>query len=115
MVALIGKLNEADIPIVAGTDGMGLELVREIEIYEQAGMSKEAALQTITINVARRVGAAHRTGSIRVGKEADMVLVNGDVSAELGALRRVHTVVSDGYVMDGDALRKAAGFSGMPR
>jgi imidazolonepropionase-like amidohydrolase len=115
MLALIGKLHEADIPIVGGTDGWGLELVREIEIYEQAGMTRAAALQTITINPARRVGAEARTGSIRVGKEADMVLVDGDVSAELGALRRVHTVISDGYVMDGDALRKAAGFTGMPR
>jgi imidazolonepropionase-like amidohydrolase len=115
MVALIGKLNDADVPIVAGTDGMGLELVREIEIYEQAGMSKAQALQTATINPARLVGISDRTGSIATGKEADLLLVNGDVSADLGALRQVHTVISDGYVMDGDALRAAAGFSGMPR
>jgi hypothetical protein len=44
-----------------------------------------------------------------------MVLVDGDPSRELGALRRVVTVVSDGYVMDGDALRKAAGYSGRPK
>ena len=115
MVALIGKLNDAEVPIVAGTDGMGLELVREIEIYEQAGMSKAQALQTATINPARLVGIADRTGSIAKGKEADLLLVEGDVSADLGALRRVHTVVSDGYVMDGNQLRAAAGFSGMPR
>ncbi|MEJ2385191.1 MAG: amidohydrolase family protein [Xanthomonadales bacterium] len=115
MVALIGKLNAAHVPIVAGTDGMGLELVREIEIYEQAGLSKAQALQTATINPARLVGIADRTGSIAKGKEADMLLVNGDVSADLGALRHVHTVISDGYVMDGDKLRAAAGFSGMPR
>jgi imidazolonepropionase-like amidohydrolase len=115
MVALIGKLNDAGIPIVAGTDGMGLELVREIEIYEQAGMSKAQALQTATINPARLVGISDRTGSIAPGKEADLLLVEGDVSTELGALRRVHTVVSDGYVMDGNQLRAAAGFSGMPR
>jgi imidazolonepropionase-like amidohydrolase len=115
MLALIGKLHEADIPIVAGTDGYGLELVREIEIYEQAGMSKAEALKTATLNPARLVGIDDRTGSITVGKEADLLLVDGDVSADLGALRRVRTVVSDGYVMDGDALREAAGFSGMPR
>ena len=61
------------------------------------------------------VGVDKRTGSIAIGKEADMVLVDGDVSNDLGALRRVVTVVSDGYVMDGDALRKAAGFSGRPK
>ncbi|MBB3764128.1 amidohydrolase family protein [Sphingomicrobium lutaoense] len=115
MLDLIGKLYEHDIPIVAGTDGYGLELVREIELYEQAGMSKAAALQTATINVARLVGVDDRTGSIAVGKEADLLLVDGDVSEDLGALRRVVTVISDGYVMDGDDLRRAAGFSGMPQ
>ena len=115
IVQLVGRLHAAGVPIVAGTDGWGLELVREIEIYRQAGMSPAEALRTATINPARLVGAADRTGSIAVGKEADMVLVAGDVSSDLGALRRVVTVVSDGYVMDGDALRTAAGFSGMPR
>jgi imidazolonepropionase-like amidohydrolase len=115
IVQLVGRLHAAGVPIVAGTDGWGLELVREIEIYQQAGMSAAEALQTATINPARLVGAASRTGSIAVGKEADMVLVAGDVASDLGALRRVVTVVSDGYVMDGDALRTAAGFSGMPR
>jgi len=115
ILQLVGRLHAAGVPIVAGTDGWGLELVREIEIYQQAGMSAAEALQTATINPARLVGAADRTGSIAVGKEADMVLVAGDVSSDLGALRRVVTVVSDGYVMDGDALRSAAGFSGMPR
>ncbi|TXS93840.1 amidohydrolase family protein [Parahaliea maris] len=115
LVELVGKLHQAGVPIVAGTDGQGIELVREIEIYEQAGMSKAAALQTATINPARLVGIDDRTGSITVGKEADLLLVDGDVSAELGALRRVHTVISDGYVMDGDELREAAGFSGQAR
>ena len=58
------------------------------------------------------VGADKRTGSIAVGKEADMVLVDGDVSKELGALRRVVTVVSDGYVMD---ARRAAQGGGLHR
>jgi imidazolonepropionase-like amidohydrolase len=115
MVELIGKLHAAGVRIVAGTDGWGLELFREIEIYHEAGMSPAEALQTATINPARLVGVADRTGSIKVGKEADMVLVAGDVANDLGALRRVVTVISDGYVMDGDALRAAAGFSGMPK
>ena len=115
LVELVGRLHKAGVPIVAGTDGWGLELVREIEIYHQAGMSAAEALQTATINPARLVGVADRTGSIAVGKEADMVLVAGDVSSDLGALRRVVTVVSDGYVMDGDALRSAVGYSGMPK
>jgi imidazolonepropionase-like amidohydrolase len=115
MVELVGRLHKAGVPILAGTDGAGIELIRELEIYQQAGFTPAEALQSATILPARVVGADKRTGSIAVGKEADMVLVDGDPSKELGALRRVVTVVSDGYVMDADALRKAAGYSGRPK
>jgi imidazolonepropionase-like amidohydrolase len=115
MVQLVGALHDAGVTVVAGTDGQGIELIREIELYKTAGMTNAEALQTATVVPARRVGVADRTGSIAVGKEADMILVDGDVSTDLGALRRVVTVVSDGYVMDGDALRKAAGFTGRPK
>lgn len=115
MVELVGRLHQAGVPIVAGTDGEGMELVRELELYRQAGLSPAAALQTATINVARLVGADKRTGSIAIGKEADLVLVDGDVAKDLGALRRTLTVVSDGVVMDADALRQAAGYSGRPK
>jgi imidazolonepropionase-like amidohydrolase len=115
MVELVGRLHKAGVPIVAGTDGWGIELVRELEIYQQAGFTPAEAIQSATIIPARVVGADKRTGSIAVGKEADMVLVDGDASTDLGALRRVVTVVSDGYVMDADALRTAAGFSGRPK
>ena len=101
--------------IVAGTDGWGIELIRELEIYRQAGFTPAEALRSATILPARIAGADQRTGSIVVGKEADMVLVDGDASTDLGALRRVVTVVSDGYVMDADELRKAAGYSGRPK
>ena len=115
MIELVRGLHDAGVTIVAGTDGSGIELVRELEIYKQAGMTNAEALQSATIVPARVVGADKRTGSIAVGKEADLVLVDGDVSRDLGALRRVVTVVSDGYVMDADELRKAAGYSGRPK
>jgi imidazolonepropionase-like amidohydrolase len=115
LVDLTGALHKAGVTIVAGTDGQGIEIVREIELYKQAGFTPAEALQSATIVPARMVGADKRTGSIAIGKEADMVLVDGDVANDLGALRRVVTVVSDGYLMDGDALRKAAGFSGRPK
>ena len=115
LVELTGRLHKAGVPIVAGTDGEGRELVRELELYEKGGLSKAEALKTATINAAKLVGADKRTGSIAVGKEADLILVDGDVSRDLGALRRVLTVVSDGLVMDGDALREAAGYTGRPK
>jgi imidazolonepropionase-like amidohydrolase len=115
MVGLVGKLHKAGVRIVAGTDGSGLELVRELELYEQAGLSNGEALQTATIVPARMTGMDGRTGSITRGKTADVILVDGDVSKDLGNLRHVDTVFLDGYRLDGEALREASGFTGMPK
>ncbi|HYJ29700.1 MAG TPA: amidohydrolase family protein, partial [Allosphingosinicella sp.] len=115
LAELVGALHRAGVPIVAGTDGSGLELIRELELYVRAGMSPAEALQAATIRPAQLVGAASRTGSITVGKEADLVLVDGDPSRDISAMRRTLWVVSDGRVMNADALREAAGFRGRPR
>jgi hypothetical protein len=42
------------------------------------------------------------------------VLVDGDPSRDIGDLRKVHTVMLGDRLMDGDALRSAAGLSGRP-
>ncbi|HEV2044752.1 MAG TPA: amidohydrolase, partial [Sphingomicrobium sp.] len=48
MMGLVTVLHQAKIPIVAGTDGWGIELVREIELYAQAGFTPTEALQSAT-------------------------------------------------------------------
>jgi len=111
----VTKLKRAGVPIVAGTDGSGMEIVRELELYVDGGMTPAEALATATIIPARNVKADARTGSIKVGKEADLLLVDGDPEARIGDLRHVDQVMSDGVLMDGDALRKEAGFSGKPK
>ena len=115
MVGLVGRLHQAGVRIVAGTDGAGLELVRELELYRQAGLSNAEALQTATIIPARMTGMADRVGSIAPGKTADLILVDGDVEQSLAKLRQVDKVVLDGALLDGDELRAAAGFSGRPK
>ena len=115
MVGLVGKLHQAGVTIVAGTDGYGLELVRELELYQQAGLTNAEALQTATSIPARMVGMDARVGSIAKGKTADIILVDGDVSKALGNLRHVDTVFLDGYRLDAAQLREASGLSGMPK
>ena len=115
MVGLVGRLHQAGVRIVAGTDGYGLELVRELELYQQAGLTNAEALQTATIVPARMTGMDDRTGSIAPGKTADLILVDGDVSKDLHNLHHVVTVFEDGYRLDGQALREASGFTGMPK
>jgi imidazolonepropionase-like amidohydrolase len=115
LVALVGVMHKAGVPIVAGTDGYGMELVRELELYVKAGFSLEDAMAAATIVPAHLVGVGQRTGSIAVGKNADLVLVAGDPSRRIGDLRNTRLVMIDGKLMDADALRAAAGFSGRPK
>lgn len=115
MKTLLAAMHRAKVPIVAGTDGVGVELVRELEIYVEAGMTPAEALVTATLEPARLVGVEQRTGSIEVGKTADLVLVEGDPARRIGDLRQTRLVMLDGRVMDADALRSAAGFAGRPK
>ena len=115
MVGLLGKMHQAGVPIVAGTDGFGIEIVRELEIYVEAGLSTAQALAAATIVPARLVHQDGKTGSVKVGKTADLVLVDGDPSARIGDLRQTRVVMLDGKLLDADALRKAAGYSGRPK
>jgi imidazolonepropionase-like amidohydrolase len=115
LLDLVAALHRAGVPIVAGTDGYGPEIVRELELYVKAGLTPGEALQAATLTPARLVGANGRTGSIAVGKEADLVLVDGDPSKNIGDMRHTDWVMSDGALMNADELRQAAGFSGRPK
>jgi imidazolonepropionase-like amidohydrolase len=111
---LVGALHAAGVPIVAGTDGTGLELVRELELYVAAGMTSAQALASATVVPARLVNVADRTGSIAVGQVADVVLVDGNPQNDIGDLRHTRVVMMGGKLMSADELRTAGGFSGPP-
>jgi imidazolonepropionase-like amidohydrolase len=113
--ALVARMHKNGVPIVAGTDGWGLGLVRELELYVAAGFTPAEALAAATIAPARLLGVDKTTGSIAVGKIADVVLVEGDPSRRIGDLRNTRTVMLGGNLMDADALRDASGFSGRPK
>jgi len=94
--ALVSLMHNSGIPIVAGTDGSGLELVRELELYVAAGFTAAEALATATIAPAKLVHAESTTGSIRAGKQADLVMVEGDPSRRIGDLRNTRMVMMGG-------------------
>jgi len=114
LLALVGAMHKAGVPIVAGTDGSGLELVRELELYVQAGFTNAEALASATIAPAKLVGADQHTGSIHVGKAADLVLVDGNPAVKIGDLRHTDVVMMDGKLMDANALRVEGGISKQP-
>lgn len=113
--SLVKELHDRGVPIVAGTDGSGLELVRELELYVEAGLTPAEALQTATIVPATQFGLGDRTGALEVGKQADLLLVDGDPSRTIGDLRRVQYVMHRGRLMKGTDLRAAVGLGELRR
>ena len=62
----------------------------------QAGMDPFKALQAITINPAKHVGIADRVGSIEIGKDADIVITDGN---PMEVSTNVEKVFIDGKVI----------------
>ena len=112
---LVVALYRAGVPIVAGTDGSGLELVRDLELYVDGGLTPAEALSTATIVPARVFGVEGHRGSIAAGKASDLVLVDGDPGKDIGALRHVDMVMLGDRLMKGDDLRSAVGITGTPK
>ncbi|RDZ28276.1 amidohydrolase family protein [Lysobacter silvisoli] len=94
LVEFVGRLYKAGVPIVAGTDAIpGFTLQRELELYVQAGMTPSQALQVATWNGAKYSRTLDNRGSITPGKRADLILVDGDPTADIADIRKVALVV----------------------
>ena len=113
--ALVAELDKRRITILAGTDGSGFELIRELELYVEAGLTPAGALATATINPAREFKLDKQTGSLAKGKLAELALIDGDPSKNISDLRQVEMVMRDGKMMQAADLRAAIGISGPPK
>jgi len=97
-----GRLIEAGVPIVAGTDAgvahtdFADELFCELEAYVGAGMTPADAIRAATISAAAYLGLQDVAGSLAAGHAADVLVVAGDPLSDIAALRRTRLVVRAG-------------------
>ena len=77
---------------------------RELELLVEAGFSPLESIRIGTLNGAIYLGLQDRIGSIAAGKNADLVLVNGNPAADIHAIEQVETVFKDGVGYDSAAL-----------
>jgi hypothetical protein len=112
MIALVKILYDNGITLVAGTDmGFpGYSLPRELELYVQAGLTPMQAIQTATITPAQVMQLDKTTGSIKAGKQADLVILDANPLTEIRNIRKVFMVIKEGQTYDPHVLHKMVGF-----
>ncbi len=113
MVAMVGALHRAGLPIVAGTDQAvpGYSLDRELALYVEAGLTPMEAIATATRVPAEVMGLAAEVGTVETGKRADLVLLDADPLADIRAMRRVWRTIAAGAVYEPAPLWRSVGFT----
>ena len=98
------SLDAAPLKIVAGSDaGWGVNpfggFVAELEAMVTVGMPSTAVLLAATRDAARSLGVDHLVGTLEAGKKADVLVVAGDPTRDVGALRDIQSAVLGGEVV----------------
>ena len=102
---------EAGIPVGLGTDSAcpyvtHYDMWREVVYFERiVGAPRKLALHTATLGNARILGLGEETGSIEVGKAADIIVLDENPLENLEALRQVKMVMARGKLVSGLSVK----------
>lgn len=109
---MVGKINEAGITIMAGTDtpiGLltpGRSLHHELKVMVDAGLTPMEALQSATINPARYFEMENELGTIDEGKWADLLILDANPLEDIGNTLEIDAVIKLGEVYNQEALNR---------
>ena len=105
------QFHDAGGLLVAGTDptGAGRTIAgyanrRQVELLVEAGFTPVQAIKISTLNGAVYLGREREIGTIEAGKQADLVLVDGDPERDIRQLRRMEIVFKKGVGFDSAKL-----------
>jgi imidazolonepropionase-like amidohydrolase len=112
----VGRLAAQGVKLIAGTDaGFALypfgDLVTELEEMVACGMAATDVLVAATRVAAEAFRIDNTVGSLRPGMKADLLVVGGDPTRDITALRNVQAVVLGGEIVrdDGGFVRDPGG------
>lgn len=103
-----GRLTNGTDPTYVGRTVAGYANQRSIELLVEAGFTTEQAIMISTKNGAEFLGVINRKGTLQKGKNADLVIINGDLRDDISIIRKMETVFKDGIGYNSEKLFKAA-------
>jgi hypothetical protein len=95
-----GKLMAGVDPTGSGRTIPGYADRHVLELLVEAGFSFPQAVKICSFNAAEYLGKEKETGTIEIGKRADMVLINGDPQTDIKAARNTEIVFKNGVGYD---------------
>lgn len=104
------RMADGGVTIVAGTDAGNIgtqhatSLLSELKAMKESGISNWQIIQSATINSSKLF--KNNSGSISIGKRADMLLLNASPIDELENLTKINIVFNKGYAINPDTLIK---------
>jgi len=87
----------------------GLAAHWEMWMFAQGGMDNMAVLKTATINPAATFGLDHQLGSIKSGKLADLIVIDGDPLADIRVTDKVTYTMVNGNLFDAETMHQLNG------
>lgn len=99
-----GQLLVGTDPTGAGRTIAGYANQRVIELLIEARFSLTDAIKIASLDGARYLERQEQVGSIEVGKQADIVLIDGDLEADIANIRKMELVFKDGIGFDSPAI-----------
>ena len=103
------QARERGVRIGIGTDENHGDLAIEMQNLVEAGYTPMEAIQAATCWNAEICRIAGEAGSLEAGKRADLVAIDGDPLADIGAVQRVRFVMKQGTVHRHDAPEGESG------
>jgi imidazolonepropionase-like amidohydrolase len=107
------RVRDAGITIAMGTDAgnigtvHGPSIFREMAMMQEAGMTPLEVLKSATSGGARALRREADTGTLTVGKYADLVVLDADPLADLQNLSHAYRVLKGGVIYDPAELMKS--------
>ncbi len=100
------RAYRAGVTLITGSDA-GIPLVfhgptvqHEMQLWVEAGIPPQVALQAATLNAAKALHAATRIGSIEPGKDATLLIVDGNPLQDIKATEAISQVMFKGENVD---------------
>ena len=112
VVKSVKAMNDRGITVGIGGHGQreGLAAHWEMWMMVQGGMTPLEALRAATVNPAKHLGLDKNIGSIKVGKLADLAVIDGDVLSDIRESDKIKYVMINGRLYDAESMNEIGNY-----